>query len=188
VVAVRMRTAGQQALRGRTVHEGPGMTMPGAAACAVAARAAQHRRPLRRGVVVRRSLAVPCSSLLLSQSPQQFIQQSLKQFPRQFIASGCNPHPTWLFADLIPSLSCLLAALSHSLREWPGHACAADVMHRREPRVQASSGMDIAGGKAGMAVVWPVRGHLARQDGGVLQLQRMVSGTRRGIASRAISA
>ena len=176
MVAVRMRTAGQQALRGRTVHDGPGMTMPGAAACAFAAPAAQHRRPLRRSDVVRRSPILPRSSRLLSQSFQQFL------------ASGYNPRPTWLFADLIRSLSSLLAAFAHSLRAWLAHAFAACVMRRSEQPVQDSSGMDIAGDKAGMAVVWPVRRHFARQDGGALQWQRMVSGTRRGSASRAISA
>lgn len=176
MVAVRMRTAGQQALRGRTVYDGPGMTMPGAAACAVAARAAQHRRPLRSSGAVRRAFNLPRLSRLLSQSSQQFI------------ASGCNPRPTWLFADLTASLSCFPAAFAHSLREGRGYVFAACVMHRSKQPVQDFSGMDIARGKAGMAVVWPVRRHLARQDSRVLQSQRTAPGTRRGSASRAISA
>lgn len=179
MVAVRMRTAGQQALRGRTVDDGPGMTMPGAAACALDAHdagAAQHRLPLHSDDAVR------CSPIL--SLPYPLFPQSLQQF----IASGCNSRRTWLFADLLPPLSCFPAAFAHSLREGRGYVFAGCVMQRSKQPVQDSSGMDIARGKAGMAVVWPVRRHLARQHSGVLQSQRMVPGARRGSASRAISA
>ena len=179
MVAVRMRTAGQQALRGRTVHEGPGMTMPGAAACALDAHdagAAQHRLPSRSDDVVR------CSPIL--SLPYPLFPQS----PQQFMASGYNPRSTWHFAGLIQSLDDFLAAPAHRLRELPGHAFATCVLHRSEERVQDSSGMDIADDKAGIAVVQSVRRCIARPDRDASQSKRKVPVTRRCVASRAISA
>ncbi|MFJ3059107.1 hypothetical protein [Herbaspirillum sp. NPDC087042] len=177
-----MRTAGQQALRGRTVHEGPGMTMPGAAACALDAHdagAAQHRLPSCSDDVVR------CSPILSLPYPLfPLFPQSLQQF----IASGYNPRSTWHFAGLIQSPDDSLAAPAHRLRELPGHAFATCILQRSEERVQDSSGMDIADDKAGIAVVRPVRRRVARQDRDASQSTRRVAVTRRCVASRAISA
>lgn len=112
MVAVRMRTAGQQALRRNNHHDGPGIIMPGAAACAFDTGALQPAVPLHEGDVLRRSPSLPCFFIPVFQTLARPV------------VPGAQALSAWLCAI---SIQFLRAACAARMRGVSAHAlrCAA---------------------------------------------------------------
>jgi hypothetical protein len=134
VVAVRMRTAGQPALRRKIFSDGPGMTMPGAAACAHdSARAAAACHPDVVHVMGRRALGTwlhACRTRI--GRPGAGIPSSL-HFPAHRPASGVHTGSRPVLPDSFRSPVSPVTMLPSAAR-----VCA------RVQRAAGFSGMDIA--------------------------------------------
>lgn len=144
MVAVRMRTAGQPALRRKIFSDGPGMTMPGAAACAHdSARAAAACHPDVVHVMGLRALGTwlhACRTRI--GRPGAGIPSSL-HFPAHRPASGVHTGSRPVLPDSFRSPVSPVTMLPSAAR-----VCA------RVQRAAGFSGMDIAE-RNGVAAVLP---------------------------------
>ena len=141
MVAVRMRTAGQQALRRNNHHDGPGIIMPGAAACAFDTGALQPAVPLHEGDVLRRSPSLPCFFIPVFQTLAPPV------------VPGVQALSAWLCAISIQFLSAACAARMRGVSAHALRCVAGVVADARTPSLRDFSGMDIADDNAVIGVM-----------------------------------
>ncbi len=131
MVAVRTRTAGQQALRRTPVQSGPGMFMPGAAACASGACEWPDCVRLPDG-------SVQCCLSLFSSLPCRFMHRPASTPAARFSGSSAIV-PAFLRPRRLLRMSRPFCAACHALCACVRSGC---------------SGMDIAGRNPVIAAGW----------------------------------